>query len=219
MPSTKRMFRLLSAFATLLLLAGAVACHGFFVDPTLTSLAVGPTGQTIVEGHTLQMTATGTYDDSSTKNLTASALWTSDNATSCAAINGNTGLVTAVQVVTNSCTANITAQVGTVTSSSVAVNVTIGNITSIVVTPTNPSITAGNSQQFVATANGTAVVTNSVNWTLGNTTNTTGVSINTSGLLTTQSGSVTAQTTIQVIATDPSSNVSGQTNLVINPHP
>ncbi len=42
MSSKKSKLRLLGAFAALATLALAVSCPGFFVNPTLTAIAVGP---------------------------------------------------------------------------------------------------------------------------------------------------------------------------------
>jgi hypothetical protein len=47
--------------------------------PTLTSIAVTPAGQTIQTGATLQFTATGTYSDGSTQNITTQVTWASSN--------------------------------------------------------------------------------------------------------------------------------------------
>ena len=48
--------------------------------PTLQSIAVTPTNpRTILMGATQQFTATGTYSDSSTQNLTGQATWASSN--------------------------------------------------------------------------------------------------------------------------------------------
>ena len=55
MPSFERKLRLLATFAALFLLALAAGCRGFFVNPTLTSLAVSPTTASLIEGHTQQI--------------------------------------------------------------------------------------------------------------------------------------------------------------------
>ena len=44
------------------LISGITACDGFFVDPLLTGLAVGPSA-TIQTGSTIQMSAIGSYCD------------------------------------------------------------------------------------------------------------------------------------------------------------
>ena len=62
--------------------------------PTLSTVSVGPVAQTIVTGATLQFTATGTYSNSSTQDVSSQATWTSSN-TAVATI-GSSGLVTPV---------------------------------------------------------------------------------------------------------------------------
>ncbi|MBZ5570952.1 MAG: Ig-like domain-containing protein [Acidobacteriia bacterium] len=212
MLNRKKKIQGLVAFTGLLLLAFGAGCKGFFVNPTLTSVAVGPQAA-IQQGKTVQMTAVGTYDDGSTKNLT-NVFWSS-SATDIASIS-DTGLVTGItpgQV-------TITGSSGTVSGTN-TVTVTLSGLTAITVTPANATITAGDSEIYKAmgTASGKQVdITDQVNWTVSNDLNGT-VSIDTSGNLTTQTNSVTAQTTIQVIATDPTTGISGRTNLTINPAP
>src|SRR6266478_2744557 len=62
--------------------------------PTLSSIAVTPGNPSIPKGTTQQFTATGTYSDGSTQNLTSTVAWSSSN-TTVATIN-STGLATAV---------------------------------------------------------------------------------------------------------------------------
>ncbi len=76
MLSSKKKLQLVAAFATLLLFATGVACNGFFVDPVLTSMTVGPTA-TINQGETVQESAIGTYNDGSTKILSSGVQWSS----------------------------------------------------------------------------------------------------------------------------------------------
>jgi trimeric autotransporter adhesin len=208
MPS-KRKLQIFAITTTLLLLLAGVGCTGFFVNPTLTGITVGPTA-TIQQSKTVQMSATGTYDDGTTKTLTKGLFWSSDTQ-SIATVNGSTGLVTGV----SPGTATITGASGSV-GGTATITVTIANLTSIKVTPTNQSITAGNTETFVATgtANGQQVViTDSVTWSFSPST-ATGVSIDTSGNLTTTSGDVVG--TITVTATDPTTGIAGSTNLTIN---
>ncbi|MGC1660568.1 MAG: LamG-like jellyroll fold domain-containing protein, partial [Candidatus Acidiferrales bacterium] len=63
--------------------------------PTLVSIAVTPVGPSITQGSAEQFSATGTFSDSSTQNLTATAVWTSSN-TAVATIGTSTGLATGV---------------------------------------------------------------------------------------------------------------------------
>ncbi len=80
---------------------------------TLVSVAVTPGTATIAPLATQQYTATGTYTDSSTANLTSTAVWASDNHAFATIAAG--GLATAVA----DGTAHITAQSGAVTSPAV----------------------------------------------------------------------------------------------------
>src|SRR6202451_807600 len=92
MLSSKKQLQLVAAFATLFLFACGIGCSGFFVDPVLTSIAVGPTA-TINQGGTVQESAVGTYNDGSTSTLT-NVQWSSD--TQSVATVATTGLVTGV---------------------------------------------------------------------------------------------------------------------------
>src|SRR5512146_196778 len=47
----------------------------------LTSIAITPTSPTVTAGSTTPLTATGTFEDNSTKNLTSQVAWSSDTTT------------------------------------------------------------------------------------------------------------------------------------------
>jgi hypothetical protein len=72
MSSSRRQLQLVASFGFLLLMAIGVGCHGFFVDPTLVSMSVQTLESTTLSnvGSTLQLQASGAYDDGSHKNLT-----------------------------------------------------------------------------------------------------------------------------------------------------
>lgn len=72
--------------------------------PNLVSVAVTPVNPSVNKGNTQQFTATGTYTDNSTQNLTNTAAWSS-SATGVATINASTGLATAVSIGTSTVTA------------------------------------------------------------------------------------------------------------------
>src|SRR5271169_1778432 len=144
MLSGKKKFQVLAAFATLLLFAVGVACNGFFVDPVLTSVTVGPTA-TINQGGTVQESAVGTYNDGSTKSLT-NIQWSSDSES--VATVAATGLVTGV----SPGPATITGASGTV-SGTATVTVALQNVTGITVSPTTRNIQAnGGTGTFTAMA-------------------------------------------------------------------
>jgi trimeric autotransporter adhesin len=111
---------------------------------TLVSLAVTPANSTMAIGTTKQFTATGTFSDSSTQDITASVVWTSSNPVA-ATINAQ-GLATSA--VNGSTT--ITAAFGAITGST-GLTVTTVHLVSITVTPVTPRISKGTSIKFTAT--------------------------------------------------------------------
>ena len=173
--SSNRRFQRFLSLAIFLAVALGVGCRGFFVNPKLTSITVTPSTVTISKGQTTQLTATGNYDDGSTKNLSGSATWTSSDNT-CATVSSS-GLVTAANV-TATCTATITATSGTFTSTA-TVTVTPGALVSIALTVNNGStavtVAAGSTVTFKAlgTYSGSSTqqdITTQVTWTISNTT-------------------------------------------------
>jgi trimeric autotransporter adhesin len=110
--------------ATITAALGTVSgATGLTVTPAaLVSIAVTPASPNIFNGTTAQFTATGTYTDNSTQNLTSSATWTS-SASAIATISnaaGSNGLATAGGVGA----ASISAAVGAVVSSTATLTVT-----------------------------------------------------------------------------------------------
>ena len=106
------------------------------------SLAVSPTNPSIALGATQQFTATGTYSNNSTQNLTTSATWTS-SVTAVATISnaaGTNGLATSVAAGTTT----ITAAVGGV-SASTTLTVTGGAANNVIPITVNGSLCSANS--------------------------------------------------------------------------
>jgi hypothetical protein len=171
MPSKTQRVRLIGAFAVLATMALAASCRGFFVKPTLSSIAVGPASPSIQTGstnNTVQMFATGTFNDGSTGNPSVS--WTISPTTT-ATINGN-GLVTSVA--TGTATVTATANQNPSITGTQTVTVTVGCIQSIAVTPTSGTISNGGitSVQLTAkanTCNGSVDITNVAQWASNNT--------------------------------------------------
>lgn len=110
----------------------------------LTSIAITPPNPSTANGFSVQITATGTFSDFTTADLTNTVSWTSsDDAT--ATVNP-TGRVTGTGVGSATITAT---QAGV--SGSTSVTVTSATLSSILVAPANPSIAQGNSVQLTAT--------------------------------------------------------------------
>jgi hypothetical protein len=186
-----RSSRILWLSVALMALGIAPGCTGFFVNPTLSSLAIGPQTQTITAQQTLQMSATGTYSDGTTKDLTGKVNWSS-NTTSCANINSN-GLVSPVKTVTGICTTTISAASGTVTAATTTVTVTAGTPTLITLTASTTTPQSNSSVTFTAKAtfpNSSTPqdITNSVTWLVSDTTNLTLTNGSGSGTLSAASG-------------------------------
>jgi len=212
MLSGNRKIKIGGAIATLVMFALGVGCNGFFVNPTLTGITVGPT-TSIQTGGTVQMTAVGTYNDGSTNTISSGVFWSS-SATSIASV--STGGVVTGEAPGQ---ATISGASGTVNGSA-TITVTLGGLTAIKVTSSDgtTSNTFGNSEQFVATgtANGQQYdITDSVNWTT-NPTTITDVSIDSTGLLSSTSGP-TSPVQFQVVATDPTTGISGYMVYTLDP--
>ena len=209
------------AAVVFLLVAG---CNGFWVNATLTSITLssnlGPTPTIQAEIGTpptcpagsvctVQMLATGTFNDGTTGPVTA--FWSTSDAT-IAAINSSTGLVTGVATGT----ATITASSGTI-SGTASVTVALANLASITVNPTNPTLSSATGfQLFTATGNltggGTVDLTSSVTWTSSNT----AVATITSGVGNNPGKATFAGTTGQTTIKAASGTISGTTLLTFD---
>ncbi len=132
---------------------------------TLRSISVQPVNPQIALNTTVRFTATGTFSDNSTQDLTDKVTWSSSFATVATISNGaeSKGLATAV----GGGQTSIRAVLGSV-SGSTTLSVFTAGLVSIVVTPAGPSILIGDTQQFTATgsfANGiTQDLTQQVLW-------------------------------------------------------
>ena len=131
------------------LAAGETTAALTVTSATLVSIAVTPASPSITKGLTQQFTATGTYTDSSTANLTSQVTWAS--ATPAVATISAAGLATAL---TGGTTA-ITATLGSVTSPGDTLTV-VKAATSTVVTPSSDSETYGQSAIYTATVTSAA---------------------------------------------------------------
>jgi uncharacterized protein YjdB len=156
--------------------------------PTLSSIAVTPNSpHSLAVGSTEQLTATGTYSDGSTADISSQVTWSSD--TPATATIANDGLATGVAAGT----ANITATLDEINSPSVLLIVV--SLSSIAVTPNPPAnLGMGATQQFTATGTysdgSTADISSQVTWssdtpataTIGNDGLATGVAVGTANI-------------------------------------
>ena len=198
MSSTRKLQIFLSVTA-LFALALAVSCTGFFVNPTLTSITVGPNNVNLTQGNTQQMTATGTFDDGSTKTLSSNVVWSSSDK-SIAPISSS-GQVTAA----SAGTATITAQSGTA-SGTATINVTLGNVTNLKVNPTTATIRSTSTQLFNALAtiqgqSSTVDVSSTATWTASPTSIVSIDNTSQTGALVSVVGTVSTTTVVTITAT------------------
>jgi len=174
----------------------------------LVSISVIPANPSISAGTTQQFTATGTFTDGSSQDLTSTAAWTS-NASGTATVS-KTGLATS----SASGTATISAASGTVSGSTV-LTVTAASLVSISISPRSASVAKGQTQQFTATGlytdSSTQDLTTIGHWsstdptvaTISNSSTTNGLTTTLGAGTTTiniTSGSVSASTTLTVTA-------------------
>ncbi len=199
-----KLLRRLAAVALPALLAG---CNGFFVSPNaLVSMTLSPSDGMVQPGKTQLFTANGSFGDGSVRDVTAQVSWSSST-TSIATID-NTGLATGVALGTTTIT-------GTDGGVKATTSLTVSNqtITTITISPGSAQLTAGQSQQFTATAtfsdNSTRDITTSATWTSSNpsvvTVTSTGLATATASAfsgatanISASSGSITATATITV---------------------
>ncbi len=134
--------------------------------PSLVSIAITPADVTLVLGAFQQFTATGTYSDNSSQNITGSVNWASTDISVASIAEG--GLATALSLGS----VTISATSGSVTGSA-TVNVQSAVLSSIAVRPVKKKIAPFTSQQFQAigtyTDGSTHNLTGQVSWTSSNT--------------------------------------------------
>jgi hypothetical protein len=171
--------------------------------PTLQSVTVNPANPSIAPGIVLPFSATGTYSDTTTHDLTTSATWSSSNPAA-ATVNGS-GQATAVAIGSSTISAALGAQAG-----STNLNV-VPSLVSIQLNPQSPTIAAGTTQPFTATGTfsdgSTQDLTTSVSW---NSSLLSVATIAASGLA---NGIAAGQSTVTATA----GSVSASTLLTVNP--
>lgn len=132
----------------------------------LTSIAITPAAGSIAQGTRLQLGATGTFNDGSTRDLTFLASWQSSDAT-IASVSGS-GVASGV----SPGTVNVTATLGGV-SGSTSFTITNATIASIVITPASSTMPTGGYKNFTATGvfsdSSQQNLTSQVTWSSNNT--------------------------------------------------
>ncbi|MHB8876990.1 MAG: beta strand repeat-containing protein, partial [Myxococcaceae bacterium] len=131
----------------------------------LTSVSVSPTNPSVAKSTTVQLLATGTYSDSTTQDVTPSAVWTSADAGVAAVSDapGSKGLVMGVSPGIASVFATVAGSSGVT-----AVSVPAAVLIAIAITPPSAVIADGTTRQYAATGtysdSSTQDLTQSVTW-------------------------------------------------------
>lgn len=137
---------------------------------TPTAITITPADPTLAKGLTKQFTATGTFSDTTTQDLTFDATWASSDATvaSVSDAAASKGLATSLAPGTTTISATFGGISGTT-----LLTATAPVLQSIAVTPANPSALSLTLNRFTATANysdgTTSDITSQVTWASSNT--------------------------------------------------
>ena len=128
----------------------------------LSTIAILPASSTIAQNTSQQFSATGTFTDGSTHNLTADVTWSSSN-TAVVSIGSSTGLAKGLTPGSTTITATLSGVSGTTTF-----DVTDATITAISVSPSGRTIPTSTQLAFTATGtfsdSSTQVVTTDATW-------------------------------------------------------
>jgi uncharacterized protein YjdB len=191
----------------LALLSGCASSKSFSdvqpVTATLTSISLAAPSGSLSIGATRQFTATGSYSDGTTKNLSSSVTWSSSN--SAIADVNSSGLVTAI----STGTATITATLSGISASS-AIQIQPASLISITVLPAAPVMQLNTTQQLTASgqySDGSQQdLSKQVQWSSSDTTKAT---IDPTGLATAVASGSTKISAVM-------SGITGATNLTVN---
>ena len=162
MESMKMKYNVLITAVLMAFFMAGCGCGGN--NGELVSIEVTPVVSSIEQGLTQQFTATGTYSDNTTQDLTTQVTWSSSSTTVATISNESSsqGLATSVQ----SGTTTITATSGSI--SGIATLTVVPILVTITVSPADQTIAQGATQQFTATGHysdsTTQDITASVTW-------------------------------------------------------
>lgn len=147
-----------SGFLLLDCALAAARCDGFFVDPTLTSVSVGPQNLSIQINEQWKMSATGTYSDGSQKTPTSGVVWFSADS-AVASVDQSSGQVTGLTI--GSATISASSGSCSACTGSTTVTVVLQGVNSIAVTPGEQTVQInGSPAYYTALANGSTNITN-----------------------------------------------------------
>ena len=179
---------------------------------SLTAIAIAPSSASLMIGGAQQFTATGTYNDGSTANVTSSVSWSSSTPP-VATVNA-TGEATAVAAGSSAITAALNGASGTAT-----LTVLAKSLSGISVAPSAANLAIGVTQQFTATGNyndgSIANVTSLATWTSSSPAV---AAINSTGLATgIAAGSSTIRASLSGFSSTAALTVATVTSILVSP--
>jgi len=141
--SGKQKLRVVGAAIALVILALAMSCTGFFVNPTWTTITIQPPSPAVAVGFSQTLTAWGTDTDGNRSQITHDLVWSlSDSSTggTVATLDPNSGVFTGVAAGTVTITASSEGISGTATGT------VAEEVSTMTITPANASIVGDGSQ-------------------------------------------------------------------------
>ena len=119
---------------------------------TIQSISVSPASPGIAPSTSQRFTATGTFSDGSTQNITTVSTWQSSNTAAATVSNspGNYGLATGVAQGMSTISASFTSPAGSSATGSTSLDVSNATLQSIAVTPANAVIAPAGAVQYTA---------------------------------------------------------------------
>ena len=135
-------------------------------ETALQSIAISPANPTLLSLSRADFTATGSYSDGSTADITSQAAWSSTSSDIAAV--SSSGTVKTLMTGTTSIKAAVAGVIGTT-----SLKVTGGNLTRIAITPLNPQLVKGTTRQISASgtfSNGSSRdISGAVDWSVAHT--------------------------------------------------
>lgn len=189
---------------------GALVATTNVIVASLVSLAVTPASVVVRTGQSLQFTATATYSDGSTRDVSSSVTWASGDPSVATIASSGVALGRARG------STSITASSGAISNTA---TLTVNGPDSLVITPASPRLPVGASTQFTATATffdgTTADISSAVTWSSDDTSVAT---VSSTGVVTAlQPGMVTISATDGTVSAQDSVLVLGLTAITVTP--